>query len=327
MILLGHGAGGRMTDRLIRDLFTPRIGSPQLAEGGDSALLGDTAFTIDGFTVTPQDFPGGDIGRLAVCGTVNDLAMVGARPVALSAAFMIEEGLDEESLERWADSMGAAARGLSVPIVACDTKVVERGSADRIYIATAGLGLVERGAIRASGSRPEDLILVSGPVGDHGAAVMTCREGLGLESPSLLSDCAPLWPCVDALLGGGVEIHAMRDPTRGGLAQCLNELARSAGVRFEIDQDCIPVRPEVDAVCGLTGMDPLSMACEGRFVAVIPPADADRAMGLLMGVCGCSAAAVIGRVAHGRGDVVLRTAIGASRMLPMPAGELLPRIC
>jgi hydrogenase expression/formation protein HypE len=327
MILLGHGAGGRMTDRLIRELFTPRIGSPELAEGGDSALLGDTAFTIDGFTVTPQDFPGGDIGKLAVCGTVNDLAMVGARPVAISAAFMIEEGLDEESLARWADSMGAAARGLSVPIVACDTKVVERGAADRIYIATAGLGRVERGAIRASGSRPGDLILVSGPVGDHGAAVMTCREGLGMESSTLSSDCAPLWPAVDALLGAGVEVRAMRDPTRGGLAQCLNELARSAGVRFEIDQECIPVRPEVAAVCGITGVDPLSLACEGRFVAVVGPGDADRATGLLRGAGGCLSPAVIGRVVEGRGDVVLRTVLGASRMLPMPAGELLPRIC
>jgi hydrogenase expression/formation protein HypE len=240
---------------------------------------------------------------------------------------MIEEGLDEESLERWADSMGAAARGLSVPIVACDTKVVERGAADRIYISTSGLGLVEHGAIRASGSRPGDLILVSGPVGDHGAAVLTCREGLGMESPGLLSDCAPLWPCVDELLRAGVELHAMRDPTRGGLAQCLNELARSAGARFEIDQDCIPVRPEVAAVCSLTGLDPLSLACEGRFVAVVPPGDADRVLEMLRGACGCGAASVIGRVSDGRGDVVLRTALGASRMLPMPAGELLPRIC
>jgi hydrogenase expression/formation protein HypE len=327
MILLGHGAGGRMTDRLIRDLFMPLIGSDELRKGDDSAVLDQLAISTDSFTVTPQDFPGGDIGRLAVTGTLNDLAMVGARPLCLAAAFILEEGLDEESLRRWVRSMGETAFEAGTRIVSCDTKVVEKGSADRAYITTTGFGRVGPGSVSASGARPGDVLLASGPVGDHGATILLCREGAGMDSRTLRSDCALLWPVVDALLLDGIEIHAMRDPTRGGLAQCLNELARASGVRFRIRELSIPVRPEVKAVCEVTGIDFLSLACEGRMALAVDRGHVDRAMAVLSRFERCRGAAVIGEVVAGRGDLVMETAMGSTRFVPMPSGELLPRIC
>lgn len=327
MILkLGHGAGGSMTSELVESLFLPRLGTEQLRAGEDSGMAGDRALSIDSFTVTPQDFPGGDIGRLAVCGTVNDLAMVGARPAGLAAAFVLEEGLEGDDLARWADSMGHACREAGTELVAADTKVVERGAADRAFVTTAGVGVVPEGVrISAALAAPGDTVLVSGPVGDHGATILSLREGLGLDA-DLKSDAAPLVEPVAALLRA-CEVHTLRDPTRGGLAQTLNEVAAASHVRIELDEAAIPVRTGVRAVCDLVGIDPLEMACEGRFLAVLPKDHERRAMEVLASQPLCGGAAVIGRVGEGPGDVVLRTRAGARRLLAMPLGEHLPRIC
>ena len=326
IIKLGHGAGGSMTSELVEKLFLPRLGSDQLRAGEDAGMAGDRALTIDSFTVTPQDFPGGDIGRLAVCGTVNDLAMVGARPLGLAASFVLEEGLEGSDLARWAESMGRTCREAETELVACDTKVVERGAADRAFITTAGVGLVPKGVrVSASLAAPGDVVLVSGPIGDHGATIMSLREGLGLET-DLKSDATPLCAAVGKLISA-CTIHTLRDPTRGGLAQTLNEIAGSSHCRIELDQASVPIRPAVRAVCDLVGIDPLEMASEGRFLAVLPKAQAERALQILSSIPACRGACAIGRVVKGDGDVVLRTRTGARRTLAMPLGEHLPRIC
>jgi hydrogenase expression/formation protein HypE len=315
-----------MTTELVESLFLPRLGTEQLRAGEDSGMAGDRALTIDSFTVTPQDFPGGDIGRLAVCGTVNDLAMVGARPLGLAASFVLEEGLEGEDLARWADSMGRTCREAGTELVAADTKVVERGAADRAFVTTAGVGLVPGGVrISASLAEPGDAVLVSGPVGDHGATILSLREGLGLDA-DLRSDATPLVRPVFALIEA-CEVHTLRDPTRGGLAQTLNEIASASGCRIELEEGSVPVRPGVRAVCDLVGIDPLEMACEGRFLAVLPATQAEAAIRAVIDMPSCAGAAVIGRVREGPGDVVLRTRAGARRLLAMPLGEHLPRIC
>ncbi len=280
-------------------------------------------FTTDGFVVDPIFFPGGDIGRLAVCGTVNDLAAAGARPVALSASFILEEGLLISELERVVDSMAAAAREAGVRVICGDTKVVPRGAADGVYIATSGVGEVPEG-VKVSGgnARPGDVVVVSGPIGDHGLAVLSKREGLEFES-EIVSDCAPLWEMVRVLLEAVPGVHVLRDPTRGGLAAALNEIARQSGVEIEIEESAVPVRASVAAACELLGLDPLYAANEGKMVAM---AAEERAGAVLEALGG--EAAVIGRVREGRpGRVLVETALGTHRILDRHVGEQMPRIC
>ena len=333
VILLAHGGGGLLTHRLIRDLFLRHLGNPILAAEEDAAVLeapGERlAFTTDAFVVSPLFFPGGDIGRLAVCGTVNDLAMAGATPRHLGAAFIIEEGLPYATLERVVVSMAETAREAGVTVVAGDTKVVGRGGADGLFITTSGIGALPAGeALGVGRLRPGDRLLVSGPLGDHGLAVLIAREGLPMRS-RLVSDCAPLGGLVAALLAACPgEVRSLRDPTRGGLAATLNEWAAGAGLGMAIDEAAVPVRPEVRAACEMLGLDPLHAACEGRLVAAVAPGAAERALGTLRGHPLGAGAQIIGEVtAEHPGRVVLRTALGARRLLEMPAGDLLSRIC
>ena len=334
VILLAHGSGGLLTHRLISDLFLRHFADPVLAAQQDAAVLESPgerlAFTTDAFVVSPLFFPGGDIGRLAVCGTVNDLAMSGATPRYLSAAFIIEEGLALGVLERIVTAMAEAAREAGVAIVAGDTKVVGRGGTDGMYITTAGVGSISGGkASRTDAIAPGDRLLVSGPVGDHGLAVMAAREGLPFR-PAPVSDCAPLGGLVAALLAACSpgEVHALRDPTRGGLAAVANEWASGEGVGIDLVEDAIPVREEVRAACEMLGIDPLHAACEGRLVAAVAPGAAERALRTLQGhPLGAGAAVIGGVTADHPQRVVLTTPLGAHRLLEMPTGELLPRIC
>lgn len=339
VILLGHGSGGRLSHDLVERLFLRHLRSPALLALDDSAVLdlpeeqpggARLAFTTDGYVVSPLFFPGGDIGRLAVCGTVNDLSMSGARPLWLSVGFMIEEGLPLDDLERIVVSMAAAAQEAGVQIVAGDTKVVDRGSADRLFITTAGIGLVPPGVdIGGDRARPGDVVLLSGTLGDHGMTIMTQREGLQFDSP-LASDCAPLNGLVAMLLAAvpAGAVHSLRDPTRGGLATTLNELAGRSGTGIEIDETSIPLQEAVRAACELLGLDPLYVANEGKMVAIVAPDAAPAALAMLRAQPYGSRAAAIGRVTGSHaGRVVLRTALGARRLLDMLSGEQLPRIC
>ncbi len=335
-ILLAHGSGGELSHELVRDLFARRFANPALDPLDDAALLdgaglspGRLAFTTDSYVVQPLFFPGGDIGKLAVCGTVNDLAVVGATPRYLSAGFILEEGLLLETLERVVASMAETARTAGVEIVAGDTKVVERGAADGLFINTAGLGIVPP-EVRLSPAnlRPGDCLLVNGPVGDHGMAVMMQREGLAFGSP-LLSDCAPLNGLIGALLRA-VEpgaVRCLRDPTRGGLATTLNEWA-AAGVGIKVQETAIPVREEVRAICEMLGLEALYAANEGKVVAAVAAEAADEALAALRGHPLGREAALIGQVtAEHAGRVVLHTPLGARRVIEMLVGAQLPRIC
>ncbi len=336
-IVLGHGGGGRLTAELIGRLFLPRLGNDVLAAGDDAALLtlreplpagARLALTTDAHVVRPLFFPGGDIGRLAVCGTVNDLAMVGARPLGLAAAFVIEEGLETEALDRVAESMRVAAAEAGVAVVAGDTKVAERGKVDRLYVVTAAVGLVPPGRVAcAAGARPDDAVLVSGTLGDHGLAVLAARGELALQT-AVASDVAPLNGLVEALCAAGVDLHALRDPTRGGLAAALNEIAARSGVGVELDEAALPVRPEVHAACEVLGFDPLHLPNEGKLVAFVPAAQAERALAVMRAhPVGRGAARVGAAGAAHPGRVLMRTAIGGTRVVDVPSGELLPRIC
>ncbi|HOX46386.1 MAG TPA: hydrogenase expression/formation protein HypE [Myxococcota bacterium] len=330
-VTMAHGAGGRAAARLVQERFLPHLANPALAPLDDGALLelsGRLAISTDAFVVEPLFFPGGDIGKLAVCGTLNDVAMCGAVPRALSAAFVLEEGLPLEELERVVASLGATARAAGVPVVTGDTKVVPRGKADRLFIATTGLGErlpgVEVGGRLA---RPGDRVLVSGPLGDHGAAILACRAGIAL-SGELRSDCAAVSAAVVALLAAVPGVHCLRDPTRGGLAAVLHEITLASGVGLELEEARVPVSPATRAACELLGLDPLGLACEGRFVAILPEELAGRALELLRGRPECPGPLDIGRVvAEHPGRVVLATAIGGRRLLDLPEGEPLPRIC
>jgi hydrogenase expression/formation protein HypE len=331
-VLLAHGGGGRLMHQLIGKMFLTAFRNPWLATQHDSTVVELTgkkiAFTTDSYVVRPLFFPGGDVGSMAVHGTVNDLAMSGARPLYLSAAFIIEEGLPMETLWKIVCSMQAAAIRSGVQIITGDTKVVDKGKGDGVFINTAGIGIIEHDRkIAPQGVRPGDAVLVSGDLGRHGMAIMAVREGLQFES-AIESDSAPVHEIVLDLLKAGIEIHCLRDLTRGGLASALNEIAEAARVRIEIVEKSVPVREDVHAACEMLGLDPLHVACEGRLVAFVAGKDAERALQIMRGHETGSGSAVIGRVAESSTPLVtLKSAIGASRILDMPSGEQLPRIC
>ncbi len=330
-ILLAHGSGGRLSHDLIDRILAPPLNNPILSRMDDSAvfeLSGKIAFTTDSYVVSPIFFPGGDIGRLAVCGTVNDLSMSGARPLYISLALIIEEGLELEDLRRVVESVAETAAEAGVIIVTGDTKVVNRGKADRLFINTAGIGLIEGGAdISGSNARPGDRIILSGGIGEHGMAVMSKREGLQFNLP-VTSDCAPLNHLVADMLAASRRIHSLRDPTRGGLASTLNEFARQSGVGITIEEAKIPVHDGVRGACELLGLDPLYIANEGKLVAVVDPGDADMVLAAMKKNKYGVQAAIIGEVTtEHKGRVVMKTRIGSSRIVDMPAGEILPRIC
>jgi hydrogenase expression/formation protein HypE len=339
-ILLAHGAGGRLSHDLVRDLFLPHFPAPSLARLDDAAVVDPTAgaaagegrdrlaVTTDSHVVKPLFFNGGDIGRLAVCGTVNDLAMVGATPLYLSAGFVIEEGLELEVLRRVVASMKASAEEAGVEIVAGDTKVVEKGSADQLFITTAGVGVVPGGTdISASNARPGDVVLLSGSIGDHGIAVLSEREGLAFKT-QLASDVAPLNGLVSAMMGVSHNIHVLRDPTRGGLATSLNEIALQSGVTIGISEVDIPVHEGVRAACEMLGYDPLYVANEGKLIAIVAREDADELLQTMRAHPQGRETSIIGEVTdEGRARVLLTTGIGGTRIVDMLAGEMLPRIC
>ena len=331
-VQLAHGGGGRTMNRLIERLFLDAFDNAPLARRHDGAAVAiggaRIAFSTDSYVVSPLFFPGGDIGTLAVNGTVNDLAMCGARPLYLSAGFILEEGLPMATLRRVVASMKAAAQAAGVTLVTGDTKVVDRGKGDGLFINTAGIGRIEAVADPHPGRvRPGDVVLLSGDIGRHGIAVMACREGLGFES-AIISDCAPVVRSVLALLDAGVEVHCLRDLTRGGLASALVEIAETAEAEILIEENAIPVAREVRAACELLGLDPIYVANEGRFVVFVPETDADRAMAVLQAVDISAGACRIGRVtAPPRGAVHVRSAIGGMRIVDMLSGEQLPRIC
>jgi hydrogenase expression/formation protein HypE len=331
-ILMAHGGGGTLMHRLLEDVFGQAFSNPILDTRHDSAQFdvpaGRLAMTTDSYVVRPIFFPGGDIGSMAVHGTVNDLAMSGARPLYLSCGFIIEEGLPMGTLWRVVCSMRDAANRCGVQIVTGDTKVVDKGKGDGLFINTTGIGIIEhRQKIAPQNVQPGDAVLVSGDLGRHGMAIMAVREGLQFES-TIESDSAPVHEAVLELLQAGIEIHCLRDLTRGGLASALNEIAEAAGVKIAVAQNLIPVREDVHAACEMLGLDPLHVANEGRFVAFIAAPDAERALQILRG-CGISSgAARIGAVVEKSAPLVtLKSALGVCRILDMPSGEQLPRIC
>ncbi|MCP4673970.1 MAG: hydrogenase expression/formation protein HypE [Deltaproteobacteria bacterium] len=327
MITLGHGAGGRLSQKLVAEHFLPKLDNPALAELGDSAVLEDIALTTDCYVVTPRFFPGGDLGRLAICGTVNDLAMVGAEPLGLTAGFIFEEGFPLEELDRLVDSAAGAAKEAGVQIVAGDTKVVPRGACDGVFVTTSGAGRVDS-AFRPAAKRASagDTVIISGTLGDHGMAVMACREGLPIEG-NLQSDVAPLIGMVRDLKAAQIEVHTLRDPTRGGVAQSLIEIANASGVRIVIDEKQLPIRPTVLAACELLGIDPLYVANEGKLLALVPRNQADKTLEVLNSNEWGKDARVIGQVVDGNPGLEITTPIGARRAVRMPSGEILPRIC
>lgn len=327
IITLDYGSGGKKTAALIDEIIVPALGNAALNSLGDGAVLeGGLAFSTDSFVVSPLFFPGGDIGKLSVCGTVNDLAMCGAEPKYLSLALIIEEGLPAENLRRVVASIKSAAEAAGVQIVTGDTKVVERGRGDGLYINTAGIGLVKYPGLGPDKMRPGDAVLISGTAGDHGAAVMLARDGL-MEG-EIRSDCAALNGLAFALLDSGAQVRVLRDPTRGGVATTLCEFAESTKLGIELDEAAIPVRRDVSAACALLGLDPLYCANEGKMLAVVAPEDAQAALAALRSRPEGENAAIIGRVTVERpGRVALRTAAGGARLLQKLAGAQLPRIC
>ncbi|MBI3890464.1 MAG: hydrogenase expression/formation protein HypE [Candidatus Wallbacteria bacterium] len=334
-IVLGHGSGGRLTANLIRDLFMPALGGEILSRLEDQAVCpvdlpagARLAFTTDSFVVRPIFFPGGDIGSLAIHGTVNDLAVGGARPLLMSAAFILEEGLPLEELARIAASMRAACDRSGVQLVTGDTKVVDRGKGDKVFITTSGIGVVQPGvSLSISSARAGDRLLVSGPVGDHGIAILSVREGLEFET-QLVSDSAPLADLTRVMLEACPSIACMRDPTRGGLSSALNEMAAASKVGVKLQETAIPIRPSVVAACEVLGLDPLYVACEGRLVAAVGEADAERLLELVRSHPLGRDAALIGRVVEDHpGIVTLLSRAGGERVVSLLSGEQLPRIC
>jgi len=331
-VTLAHGGGGRLMHRLIEGVIGPTFANPVLDARHDAADLrigGERlAFTTDSYVVRPLFFPGGDIGKLAVCGTVNDLSMAGAEPAYISVGLILEEGLPMETLWQVLQSIRASAAEAGVKVVTGDTKVVEHGKGDGLYINTAGIGVVRHAlAIGPKSLRAGDAIVLSGDLGRHGMAIMAVREGLEFDS-EIESDCAPLHRAVAALIDGGIEVHFLRDLTRGGAVSALVEAAEAGNVHIEVDETAIPVRDDVRGACEILGFDPLYVANEGRFVVAVPAADADRTVAILREFSDCASACVAGRVTGGPPkQVTLRTAIGVPRILDMLSGEQLPRIC
>jgi hydrogenase expression/formation protein HypE len=331
-IVLGHGSGGRMSHDLILKTFLSAFDNPILQTGDDAAPLemdgAELAISTDAHVVTPLFFPGGDIGRLAVCGTVNDVAMLGARPLYLTAGFILEEGLPIETLQRVVASMKTAADEAGISIVAGDTKVVERGKADGLYITTTGVGL-RRAGVRVGGAQavPGDVVILSGPIGDHGIAVLGARGELGFQS-GIQSDVAPLNHLVEAMLDASPDIHVLRDPTRGGVATTLNEIAVQSNCCITLDEQSIPVHPAVNAACEMLGFDPLYVANEGKLLALVGKEAAVRVLAAMQNTRYGAESVIIGEVTgEPAGRVLLRTTLGTSRVLSMLAGEMLPRIC
>ncbi|HJU82920.1 MAG TPA: hydrogenase expression/formation protein HypE [Holophagaceae bacterium] len=328
-VQLAHGGGGRIMRELLETLVMPAFAGPAQEARRDAAVLplaGGLAFTTDTFVVNPRFFPGGNIGELAVYGTVNDLAMVGARPLYLSCGLVLEEGYPLAELARVLAAMRAAADRCGVAIATGDTKVVDKGKVDGLFINTAGIGLAPGADIGPWSLQPGDAVLVSGDVGRHGVAVMSMRENLGFESP-VESDCAPVHGLVADLLEGGIEVRCLRDPTRGGIASVLHEIAGDAGLGIEVAERDIPVLDAVASACEILGLDPLYVACEGRMVAFVPSAQADRALEILRSRPEGRGAARIGHVHDGPTAVTLRTRMGTQRILDLFSGEQLPRIC
>ena len=332
-IQIAHGGGGRMTQELIERVFGPAFANPTLDARHDGAVLAAMngallAFTTDSHVVKPLFFPGGDIGCLAVYGTVNDLAMCGARPRWLSAGFILEEGLPLATLERVVRSMAEAACAAGVEIVTGDTKVVERGKGDGLYVNTAGIGTIEHNrSIGPAAVRLGDAVLLSGDIGRHGMAILAQREGLAFESP-IVSDCAPLWLAVEALLAAGIEVHCLRDLTRGGLATAVIEIAETAGLAVTLEESEVPVGEPVRGACEILGLDPFYVANEGRFIAIVPAAQADQSLAVLQRFAPDRGAARIGEVRSAPpGEVTLRSIVGVERILDRLSGEQLPRIC
>ncbi len=331
VIVMAHGGGGRLMHQLLENIFWPAFQNPMLGQQHDGAVVrmnGRVAFTTDSYVVRPLFFPGGDIGTLAINGTVNDLAMCGARPQYLSAGFILEEGLPMETLWRVVQSMKSAAAAAQVQIVTGDIKVVDKGMGDGLFINTAGIGCVETElAISPSSVRPGDVVLLSGDVGRHGIAIMAVREGLSFESP-IESDCGPLAAPVRKLLDAGIEIHCLRDLTRGGLATTLAEIAGTSGWRINLEETAVPVEEAVKGACEMLGFDPMYVANEGRFLAIVAARDAERALQLLRSEPICAQATRAGQVLEEKsGLATLKTIFGSTRILDMLSGEQLPRIC
>lgn len=336
-VLLGHGSGGTMMKRIIDDVFLSSYGNETLQQGDDAAILSGCApgerlaFSTDGFVVTPHFFPGGDIGRLAVCGTVNDVATSGADPRFLSCGFVLEEGYDIKDLRRICESMAACAREAGVVLATGDTKVVNRGHGDGVYITTSGIGVVAPG-VNLGGARckPGDKVLVSGTLGDHGITIMSCRESLSF-STSLQSDAAPLNHLIGEVLQAAPSTHCFRDPTRGGLASTLNELAAQSGTEIQVNEQAVPVKDEVRGACEMLGYDVLQVANEGKMVCVVPQSEAQAALDAMQANIYGKDAAIIGEVmplsSPSGSRVLLRTVFGSTRILDMLVGEQLPRIC
>ncbi len=335
---MAHGTGGRLTRDLVAAVFGKKFSNVILDRMDDAAMLeleGRFAFTTDGHVVSPIFFPGGDIGRLSITGTVNDLAMMGATPLYISAGFIIEEGMPLADLERLALSMREAAGEAGVQVVAGDTKVVEKGAADRIFVNTSGIGLIPPGVhISGAGARPGDVVILSGPIGDHGIAIISQRQGMDFDV-EIKSDCAPLGGLVRRMLDASPRLNVLRDPTRGGLAASLNEIAAASRVSVEIDESRVPMRAAVRAACELLGLDPLMLANEGKLVAFVAAQDAGRVLEAMRGSPLGAEAAIIGNVLgaedphlpSGRPCVCARTVMGSRRIIQMPSGEHLPRIC
>jgi len=330
-ILLAHGSGGKLSHELVEEKFLPFLANPALNKLDDSAIFeasGRLAFTTDSYVVNPIFFPGGDIGKLAICGTVNDLAMNGARPLYLSLSAIIEEGFLLGELEQVVQSIKKAAEEAKVSIIAGDTKVVNKGQADKLFITTSGVGIISPGVdISGANASAGDKVLLSGTIGDHGIAIMSQREGLRF-SMALESDCAPLNKLVSQMMEVSSRIHCLRDPTRGGLATTLNELAGQSKAGIVIEEAKIPVKEEVKAACELLGLDPIHVANEGKLVAMVAPADADKILTRMRKNSYGRDAAIIGEVIEEHpGKVIMKTKLGPSRIVDMLSGELLPRIC
>ncbi|MBK3332937.1 hydrogenase expression/formation protein HypE [Persephonella atlantica] len=329
-ILLSHGGGGEETQKLIKELFFKHFSNPILEKMEDAAVFetnSKLAFTTDSFTVSPIFFKGGNIGKLAIAGTVNDISMMGARPKYLSCSFIIEEGLPFEDLERIVSSMAQEMKKSGVHIITGDTKVVPKGSADRIFINTTGIGEIVYEGISAHNIQEGDIIITSGTIGDHGACIMAQREEIDMEG-ELQSDCETLWPLVEALIKENITIKAMRDPTRGGLSAVLNEWAEQSNIGIEIEEENIPVKDEVQGLCELLGLEPYTLANEGKLIIAVPQEEAEKTLSIMKNHPLGKDAQIIGKaVSDYTGKVILKSPYGSKRIMEPPAGELLPRIC